>query len=540
VNTSSKWTLALTVALLIALYSPLLQNIITVQASEPYITDVLNILGFVSVTPVEVETFPAGIYDITLYAKFGGFNPDNVDINELSYRLLNTSSFNVLFTPSEPTFYGYLTQPLSKNFTANHQFDLSLLSWRSTRYYTETALNPDGLPHAQVYMNLNDPDMLLIGFDERSYSSQRGDSDFNDMVISLTRIHAYYLDVVSAYDTPTSQGWYINGTNAFASLADSIVDHGNETRRIFAQWSNDAFGNNYTKSNAIYMDRNRTAVAVWNTQYYLTVKTSPTGLVAIPGEGWYNKSTSTTLTAPSVTGYLFVYWDVDGVSQGDGINPITITATGPHTATAHYSQAYTLLIEAGPGGSTTPAPGTYSATVNSTIQASASPNTNFEFDHWELDGTNVGSANTYLVLMNKDHVLRAFFKALPVVTINPTSALIYVGQSVIFSSTVSGGTPPYTYQWYLNNIPVLGATSSSWKFTPNSAGTYYVHLKVTDSKSTSGLSQASKVEVVQVVGGYSITYRRPTTVGPLMLNLGMVMAFAMLLVSVRRKTRKRK
>jgi hypothetical protein len=198
-----------------------------------------------------------------------------------------------------------------------------------------------------------------------------------------------------------------------------------------------------------------------------------------------------------------------------------------------------LLIEAGPGGSTTPAPGTYSATVNSTIQASASPNANFEFDHWELDGTNVGSVNTYLVLMNRDHILRALFRALPVVTIDPTSAIIYMGQSVRFSSTVSGGTPAYTYQWYLNNNPVLGATSSTWKFTPNTAGTYYVYLKVTDSKSSTGFSQASKVEVIQVVGGYSITFRTPTTVGPLMLNLGMIVAFAIFLVSVRRNTRKR-
>jgi hypothetical protein len=531
--------LTLAVALLIAFYSPLLQHVLTVQASEPYITDILTTLGFNNVTPVTVETFPAGTYNITLYAKFGGYNPDNVDVNELSYCQTNTSSFNVLFTPSEPTVYGYVTPPLSKTFSANYQFDLSLLSWNSTRYYTETALNPDGLPHAQVYMNLNDPDMLLIGFDERSYCTKKGDGDFNDMVISLARAHAYYLNVVSPYDTPTSQGWYLNGTNAFASLADGIVDHGNETRRIFTQWSNDASGNNHTKSNAIYMDRNKTAIAVWNTQYHITTKTSPTGIATIPGEGWYNQSTSATLTAPSVVGYLFVYWDVDGASQGNGANPITITADGPHTATAHYSQAYTLQIEAGPGGSTTPPPGAYSATVNSTIQASASPNANFEFDHWELDGTNVGSVNTYSVLMDRNHILIALFRVLPVVTIDPTSAIIYVGQSVRFGSAVSGGTPPYTFQWYLNNNPVLGATSSSWKFTPNTAGTYYVYLKVTDSKSSTGLSQASKVEVTQVVGGYSITFRRPTAVGPLMLNLGMVVAFAIFLVSVRRKTGKR-
>ena len=67
-----------------------------------------------------------------------------------------------------------------------------------------------------------------------------------------------------------------------------------------------------------------------------------------------------------------------------------------------------------------------------------------------------------------------------IVAISPTYVRMYVGQSQTFSSSVSGGTPPYAYQWYLNDTAVPGATGSSWTFTPRSTGNYKVYLWVTD------------------------------------------------------------
>lgn len=492
---------AIIVALLIALSLPLLQRDVTVYASEPSLIDIFNSLGFTNVTELTVETFPAGRYNITLYAKFGGDNPDYNDSNELSFYQTGSSNFNVLYTPSEPAVFGYVTPPLTKTFSAGYQFGLSLLSWNGTRVFTEHVLNPeyplnpDRTQHAKVYLNLNDPSMLLVGFDERSYCTHMGDQDFNDMVFSLQQ--QYYLNVISAYDTPTGQGWYNNGTNAFASLTSGFVDNGNGTRGVFNQWSNDASGNNYSKSDAIYMNQNKTAVAIWNTQYYLTVRTSPTSITTIPGEGWYDQGANKTLTAPAVAGYAFVFWDADGTSQGNGTNPITVTLNGPHTATAHYLNIYTLKIEAGPGGSTNPPVGTYTANAGSTIQVTANPSATYAFDHWEIDGTNVGSSNPYSVLMDGNHTLNALFKTLPppTVTINPMSATIIVGQSVNFSSSVTGSTPPYAYQWYLNNNPVSGATSSSWTFTSSTTGIYSVYLKVTDVHSNTAQSGTAQVTV---------------------------------------------
>ncbi|UCE96939.1 MAG: hypothetical protein JSV51_04985, partial [Candidatus Bathyarchaeota archaeon] len=95
----------------------------------------------------------------------------------------------------------------------------------------------------------------------------------------------YYLTITSPYGVKSGEGWYDNATNAYASLNTGIIDYGNGTRRIFTHWSGDASGTNYTSSNPILMDYNKTAVANWKTQYYLTV-TSPYGTPG--GEGWYD------------------------------------------------------------------------------------------------------------------------------------------------------------------------------------------------------------------------------------------------------------
>jgi hypothetical protein len=91
-----------------------------------------------------------------------------------------------------------------------------------------------------------------------------------------------------------------------------------------------------------------TEIGTYKTQYLLTVLTNPSGLSPQPtrnlaGEAgpanswWYEGSTNVVLTAQPVTGYTFNYWDVDVISKGSGVNPITVQMNAPHTATAHYS-----------------------------------------------------------------------------------------------------------------------------------------------------------------------------------------------------------
>jgi hypothetical protein len=83
-------------------------------------------------------------------------------------------------------------------------------------------------------------------------------------------------------------------------------------------------------------------------------------------------------------------------------------------------------------------------------------------------------------------------KAAPVnssfsIAIEPGSTTTTVNQTVQFTATVSGGTPPYSYQWYSQLWPdgdivaVAGANSSSFAFTQTSPGMYGISVRVRDS-----------------------------------------------------------
>ncbi|MGA3192628.1 MAG: hypothetical protein ABSD73_08990 [Candidatus Bathyarchaeia archaeon] len=154
----------------------------------------------------------------------------------------------------------------------------------------------------------------------------------------------YLLTVTSPYDTPGGGGWYPSGSTAYATLSSGgPISGGTGIRYVFTSWSGDASGTGLTSA-GIIMSGPKTATAVWTTQYYLTVLTSPSGLTpTIPGAGWYDGGSAVPLTAPPTlespstrTFGNFLYWDVDGTSQGIGVNSITVHMS-PHTATAHYT-----------------------------------------------------------------------------------------------------------------------------------------------------------------------------------------------------------
>ncbi|MEM3788300.1 MAG: NosD domain-containing protein [Candidatus Bathyarchaeia archaeon] len=244
------------------------------------------------------------------------------------------------------------------------------------------------------------------------------------------------------------------------------------------------------------------------------------------------------------------------IHVGETINGITVTTTY-YNGTEYYVVSgvtgtgggelpkYALTIITTIGGTTDPTPETYIYLANSSVQVTAIPDTNYIFDHWELDTINVGSANPYTVLMDKNHTLKAVFIYSPPppplsISISPLSVSILVGQSVTFTSTVSGGYPPYTYQWYLNNAPVSGAASATWIFTPTTAGIYYVHLKIIDAKGKTVQSEAARITVATVpVGGYSIPIQLSTETRPVAPYIALLTILTATFITIKRKTKRK-
>jgi hypothetical protein len=120
---------------------------------------------------------------------------------------------------------------------------------------------------------------------------------------------------------------------------------------------------------------------------------------------------------------------------------------------------------------------------------------------WSFTPTASGSHKVYVKITDsvgtqvKSNTACVTVNCKPSVTISPSSVTLNVSSSQKFKSTVSGGTPPYSYQWYLNGVAVSGATSASWTFTPSSAGSYTVYVKVTDSVNVTATSNTATVTV---------------------------------------------
>jgi len=103
---------------------------------------------------------------------------------------------------------------------------------------------------------------------------------------------------------------------------------------------------------------------------------------------------------------------IPGVVKKDGY--YEISKPGP---------MYSLTISTTSGGTTNPIPGIHNYESGTIVSVTALPNTNYLFDHWELDGV-WNYSNPISVKMNSDHTLHAVFVFSP-----PEGARIFIDPS---------------------------------------------------------------------------------------------------------------
>jgi len=173
------------------------------------------------------------------------------------------------------------------------------------------------------------------------------------------------------------------------------------------------------------------------------------------------------------------------------VNPTLTVSISPTTVSMDVgqSQLFTSFVSGG-----TP-PYSYQWYLNDTAVLGATSS------NWTFIPTSTGfyliyvNVTDYVVVTAKSNIASVTVNPELSVSINPISAAMNLGDSKTFSSSVSGGTPPYTYQWYLNNSPVPGANASTWVFTPTTIGSYTIYLNVTDSVDVTAKSNVALVTV---------------------------------------------
>jgi uncharacterized repeat protein (TIGR02543 family) len=158
----------------------------------------------------------------------------------------------------------------------------------------------------------------------------------------------YFLTVSSPYGTVGGQEWYDSGTNAYATVTPLTVSGVSGTQYVFDHWNGDATGST-SPSNPVNMTGPKTATAIWKTQYYLTLATSPSGVNSLSGAGWYDAGTNATISTtafvdivPGSSRYRFSGWTTADMTEISNplLSPTKVRMDKAKTVTANYVTQY--------------------------------------------------------------------------------------------------------------------------------------------------------------------------------------------------------
>ena len=326
---------------------------------------------------------------------------------------------------------------------------------------------------------------LMSGGNSLAYAGWRQDSSGN------LRWHIMIRDgtnTVGAYSTtvPATGAWclvelhwkadgssglgelYVDGTLVASIVDRNTANYGNMTIARFGlpEVYNCA-------ATTLYLDDVAVSTSQASTPpepevFYLIIGSSPNGATnPAAGADPYAKDSTVSVSASPFSGYTLTGWLFDGI-QIPATNPIDVKMNATHGITPVFTKItsninFTLTVDATGQGSTNPTGATeYISGSNVPVQATANPN--WQFDYWLLNGTNVGSANPYVVSMIGNCTLTAVFIEPPIgailtdgfetgdftlwTTTNPTSGEtrtvttnpVYQGNNAaLFTSSGDGG-----------------------------------------------------------------------------------------------------
>jgi hypothetical protein len=269
----------------------------------------------------------------------------------------------------------------------------------------------------------------------------------------------------SGFTNPLTGAYNYNQITTVNVLANSAPGW------VFDHWVLDGINYGNTNPININMNKNHVLKAVFLAvqqpivTYKLTIQQPEGNGVTDPTSGnyVYDQIVNVPIKANPLTGWVFDHWLLDGVDIGN-LNPYTLNMNANHTIQATFKQVqvvptpkYVLTISGPEGsGSTNPQPGSYSYDKILTVTIQASPSSGWQFDHWLLDGKNIGAINPYTLNMNANHTLKAIFSIIPVTT-----------YSLTIQKSGSGSTDPAQGKYTYNkgtNVNVNAIAASGWTF----------------------------------------------------------------------------
>jgi uncharacterized repeat protein (TIGR02543 family) len=195
------------------------------------------------------------------------------------------------------------------------------------------------------------------------------------------------------------------GTNSYSYGSRVTITAIPDSGYSFSGWS----GCTSSTENpiTITLDTHKSITANFTKDCSLTLTASTGGTTdPAPGAYAYDTGDQVTITAIPDSGYVFTGWSGDASGNA---NPLTITMDSNKSITANFAAQYTLTIAASAGGTTDPAPGTYTYNAREQVTITATPESGYVFSGWSGDITSAD--NPVTVTMDSSKSMAAHFTA---------------------------------------------------------------------------------------------------------------------------------
>jgi YVTN family beta-propeller protein len=346
----------------------------------------------------------------------------------------------------------------------------------------------------------------------------------------------------SAHTSPWTVSWTDGQSKTISVPSTQSIATGSQY--VFISWS----GKIASTSSSISLSTGSTTAGTYIANYkkqQVLVVAPNLDICSIPGSGWYDQGTTVHLTAPTVNGYSFVKWQVDG-SDADTTPTIDLTMNTYHTAVAVYSQTATTNppnTPSTPSGSSSGNTGiTYSYSTSATDPDGNTVKYTFDWgDGYASDTSYVNSgtsasashswsnAGSYLVKAKATDcngassgwsgsktvtITIASSNQLPNTPSTPSgSSSGNTGITYSYSTSATdpdGNTVKYTFDWgdgYTSDTSYVNSgTSASASHSWSNAGSYLVKAKATDCNGASSGWSGSKTVTLSTTSPTSDTW----------------------------------
>lgn len=344
---------------------------------------------------------------------------------------------------------------------------------------------------------------------------------------TFTYTAQYYLTIETSYSSAEGEGWYDDGTTVHASLREGEISESVGIRHVFTGWAGDISGGGLT-SDGILMNSPKKAIAIWKTQYFLTIESDPPNVSGLRGDGWYDANSQADFAAAAIvpttgdTRLRFSHWS--GAYSGESSTG-NVLMDRPKVIVAHYIAQYLLTVQYEPVSISTSFNETHTGwyDANQNVQLGPAPIIinlstveRLSLVAWIDDGSSSSDVSV-TVFMDKARKVILSYETQYYVEVRSSygsvsgSGWYDKGSVAKIASSTTAGTWPISYTltgWHLD--PERGSltqTDDSWTLIVD--GPYVVEAVWTiDYLPLISLFGGSAVAIAALAIGIGIAYRR--------------------------------